>query len=97
MRMKNDHMRNYLLKPGYNVQIGVESEYIIGVDVSDKSLYSGKRNITYGVLKGDYGFRRFLMRGKESFFCCLLRYTININKLHNRIQSNRCGMSYTKK
>lgn len=32
MRMKDDHMRNAQLKPGYNVQIGVESEYIVGVD-----------------------------------------------------------------
>ena len=31
MRMKEDAMRNGQLKPGYNVQIGVESEYIIGV------------------------------------------------------------------
>lgn len=31
MRMKEDHMRNGQLKPGYNVQIGVESEYIVGV------------------------------------------------------------------
>lgn len=31
MRMKEDHMKNGQLKPGYNIQIGVESEYIIGV------------------------------------------------------------------
>jgi transposase len=31
MRMKDDHMRNGQLKPGYNVQLAVESEYIIGV------------------------------------------------------------------
>ena len=31
MRMKEDHMRNGQLKPAYNVQIGVESEYIVGV------------------------------------------------------------------
>lgn len=31
MRMKDDHMMNGQLKPGYNVQIGVESEYIIGL------------------------------------------------------------------
>lgn len=31
MRMKEDHMRNGQLKPGYNAQIGVESEYIVGV------------------------------------------------------------------
>ena len=29
MRMKDDHMRNGQLKPGYNIQIGVESEYIV--------------------------------------------------------------------
>ena len=33
MRMKEDHMRNGQLKPGYNVQIAVNSEYITGVDV----------------------------------------------------------------
>jgi transposase len=31
MRMKDDHMQNGQLKPGYNVQLAVESEYIIGV------------------------------------------------------------------
>ena len=33
MRMKEDHMRNGQLKPAYNVQIGVESEYIVGVSL----------------------------------------------------------------
>ena len=38
MHMKEDHMRNGQLKPGYNIQIGVESEYIVGVGVfSDRS------------------------------------------------------------
>ena len=31
--MKDDHMRNAQLKPGYNVQIGVDSEYIVAVDI----------------------------------------------------------------
>lgn len=31
MRMEEDHMRNGQLKPGYNVQIAVESECILGV------------------------------------------------------------------
>jgi transposase len=31
MHMKEDHMRNGQLKPGYNVQIAVNSEYITGV------------------------------------------------------------------
>lgn len=33
MHMKDDHMRNVQLKPGYNVQIGVDSEYIVAVDI----------------------------------------------------------------
>ena len=33
MRMKDDHMRNGQLKPGYNVQIAVNSEYITGIEV----------------------------------------------------------------
>ena len=31
MRMKDDHMKNGQLKAGYNVQIAVESEYIVGL------------------------------------------------------------------
>ncbi len=38
MQMKEDHMRNGQLKPGYNVQIAVNSEYITGLEVfSDRS------------------------------------------------------------
>lgn len=38
MHMKDDHMRNAQLKPGYNIQIGVDSEYIMGVGVfSDRN------------------------------------------------------------
>jgi hypothetical protein len=33
MRMKDDHMRNGQLKPAYNVQLAVESEYIVGAGV----------------------------------------------------------------
>lgn len=33
MHMKEDHMRNSQLKPGYNVQIGVSNEYIRLIDV----------------------------------------------------------------
>lgn len=36
MHMKEDHMRNAQLKPGYNVQFGVEGEYITGVQVSSE-------------------------------------------------------------
>lgn len=33
MHMKEDHMINGQLKPGYNVQIGVEGEYIVGLGI----------------------------------------------------------------
>jgi transposase len=33
MRMKDDHMRNGQLKPAYNVQMWVESEYIVGAGI----------------------------------------------------------------
>lgn len=36
MHMKEDHMKNGQLKPGYNIQIGVEGEYIVGVDISSQ-------------------------------------------------------------
>ena len=36
MHMKEDHMRNAQLKPGYNIQFAVEGEYITGVDVSSE-------------------------------------------------------------
>lgn len=34
MHLKDDHMRNAQLKPAYNLQVAVESEYIVGVDLS---------------------------------------------------------------
>lgn len=47
----------------------------------------------FGVLKNDYGFNRFLTRGKNSvkteFF--LLCFGYNMNKLHAKIQNERCG------
>ena len=32
MHMKEDHMRNGQLKPGYKIQAAVEGEYILGID-----------------------------------------------------------------
>lgn len=47
----------------------------------------------YGVLKNDYGFQRFLLRGKtkvklEIFLLCI---GYSINKLHGKIQKDRTG------
>ena len=48
----------------------------------------------FGVLKEDYGFRRFLTRGKQNietqFF--LLAFALNIEKLCNRTKKGRIGL-----
>jgi transposase len=36
MRMKEDHMRNGQLKPGYNVQIGTENQFILGYSLHQR-------------------------------------------------------------
>lgn len=33
MRMKEDHMKNGMLKPGYNVQIGTQNRFVIGFSI----------------------------------------------------------------
>ncbi|MGY4111404.1 transposase [Aeribacillus pallidus] len=37
MRMKEDHMKNGQLKPGYNVQIGTENQFVIGFSVHQRA------------------------------------------------------------
>jgi hypothetical protein len=48
---------------------------------------------TFGVLKHDRLFDRFLTRGKNNVKTeiLLLCFGYNVNKLHNKIQSERCG------
>jgi hypothetical protein len=48
----------------------------------------------FGVLKQDMGFRRFLLRSKVKvrIEISLLCLAYNVKKLHNKIQSGRCGM-----
>lgn len=48
---------------------------------------------SFGELKQDMGFRRFLCRGKKNVLAesILLAMAHNINKLHNKIQSERTG------
>ena len=36
MRMKEDHMKNGQLKPGYNVQMGTEDQFVIGFSIHQK-------------------------------------------------------------
>lgn len=37
MRMKEDHMRNGQLKPGYNVQIGTENQFVTGYSIHQQA------------------------------------------------------------
>lgn len=36
MRMKEDHMKNGQLKPGYNVQIGTENQFVVGYSIHQR-------------------------------------------------------------
>ncbi len=36
MRMKEDHMKNGQLKPGYNVQVGTENQFIVGFSIHQR-------------------------------------------------------------
>jgi hypothetical protein len=64
MRMKEDHMRNGQLKPGYNVTIGVDAEYIVEAMVTqDRSdsktlipFMERIRRFRYQKIVGDAGF-----------------------------------------
>ena len=47
----------------------------------------------FGVIKQDYGYRQFLLRGnrKVTTEILMLAMAYNINKLHSKIQQNRTG------
>ena len=53
----------------------------------------------FGVIKADHGFKQFLTRGKKNVRVefTLLAFSYNLNKLHNKIQQNRLGVSFFKK
>ena len=48
---------------------------------------------SFAQIKQDMNFRRFMCRGQKNVLAesILLAMTHNINKLHNKIQSNRTG------
>lgn len=59
MRMKEDHMMNGQLKPGYNIQLGVEAEYIVGMDIFQKSTDTPTLIPFLEKLKVSYGDKQF--------------------------------------
>lgn len=62
MHLKNDHMRNSQLKPAYNLQLGVESEYIVGVDISSERSDHGTLKPFLKRIRSNYGknFKNFI-------------------------------------
>lgn len=56
MRMKDDHMKNGQLKPGYNIQIGTADQFIINYTIhqcsTDWPVFIGHMEDTEQVLKG---------------------------------------------
>lgn len=66
MRMKEDHMRNGQLKPGYNVNVATASEYIIGSYVS-ADCTDTKTLIPFAKQLNSYSIERFIVdAGYES-------------------------------
>lgn len=41
MRMKEDHMKNGQLKPGYNIQMGTENQFVVGYSVHQRPADTG--------------------------------------------------------
>ena len=66
MRMKDDHMGNGQLKPGYNVQIAVNSEYQHRAGDLSKNMPFHSGRGSFALLKTDFEFRRFLTRGRAN-------------------------------
>lgn len=71
------------------MQVRIQSEEGILLRINRSIQVEG----AFGVLKQDMGFRRFLLRGsvKVQTEFLLLCMGYNLNKLHNKIQSRRCG------
>ena len=93
-----------------NKQMEVARRFVVGRECSLRNITSGKgillrmnRSIqvegTFGVLKEDHGFRRFLLRGKKNVRTeyLLLSFGYNLNKLHNKIQNRRTDQALHEK
>ena len=96
MRMKEDHMKNGQLKPGYNVNVATCCEYIIGSYISPdctdtKTLIPFMNQLR--VYPEDMRLRRFLLRGnvKVEAEWTLIAIAYNILKLFHKMTTGRLG------
>ena len=110
MHMKEDHMRNSQLKPGYNMQIGVEGEYIVGLDVSSERsdqltfipfLEKLNKNLTkkFDKVTADAGYESeenymYLEKNNQTPFIKPLTYESMKKRSFKNIISKRENMAY---
>ncbi len=91
-------LTNGQLKPAYNVQHGVDSQYITSEYGAQLRMNrSIQAEGSFAVTKEDLGFRQYLYRGKKNVLAqsILVALAYNINKLHFKIQDNRTGTFLT--
>lgn len=100
MHLKEDHMRNGQLKAGYNVQIGVDSEYIVNMGIfserSDQLTLipflentKEKTGIKYKEIVADAGYESeenyvYLNSNKQNSYIKPLNYELSKKKCHNK-------------
>ena len=93
--MNQIHQKNYPTRTR-KVQLKFDemiAEKIIPANDSVRMNRSIQSEGAFGVIKQDYGFRKFLLRGNKKVLSEILLLGIgyNVNKLHNKIQQNRTG------
>jgi len=88
-RNKNLYVSKTFLRQRQQMQERIQSEEGVLLRINRSIQVEG----AFGVLKQDMGFRRFLLRGsvKVQTEFLLLCMGYNLNKLHNKMQSGRCG------
>ncbi len=88
-RNKNLYVSKTFLRQRQQMQERIQSEEGILLRINRSIQVEG----AFGVLKQDMSFRRFLLRNsvKVQTEFLLLCMGYNLNKLHNKIQSGRCG------
>ncbi len=100
MHMKEDHMRNGQLKPGYNMQIGVDSEYIVNAKLFSERTdqltlipfledTKEKIGIRYKEVVADAGYESeenyvYLNKQKQESYIKPTNYEIGKKKIKNK-------------
>ncbi len=112
MHMKEDHMRNAQLKPAYNMQIAVDSEYIVGMDVSSQRsdqltlipmLKKLKNSLTYKYtnIVADAGYEseenyKYLQENKQISYIKPQNYEKSKKRSYKKWIGKRENMKYDK-